>query len=45
MVTLSYVFGNAVKILAGQKFDISFLLEIPFSSNETNFSIIWKSVF
>ena len=31
-VTLSYIFGNVVKILTGRKFDILFLLELPLSS-------------
>ena len=35
LVTLSYVFENVVKILTGQKFEISFLLELLFSSSET----------
>ena len=34
LVTLSYIFEN-VKILTGQKFDISFLLEVPLLSGET----------
>ena len=35
LVTHSYIFQNVVKILTGQKFDISFLLEVPLSSGKT----------
>ena len=35
LVTLSYIFESVVKIPTGQKFDISFLLEVPLSSGET----------
>ena len=33
-VTFPHIFENVVKILTGQKFDISFALEVPFSSSE-----------
>ena len=29
LVSLSYIFENVFKILTGQKFDISVLLEVP----------------
>ena len=35
LATLSYIFENVVKILTGQKFDISFLLEKPLLNGET----------
>ena len=35
LVTLSYIFENVVKILTCQKFDTSFLLEVPLSRGET----------
>ena len=33
-LTFPHIFENVVKILTGQKFDISFSLEVPFSSSE-----------
>ena len=33
-MTFPHIFENVVKILTGQKFDISFSLEVPFSSSE-----------
>ena len=35
LVTLSCIFEDVVKILTGRKFDISFFLEVPLSSDET----------
>ena len=35
LVTLSYIFENVVEILTDRKFDITFSLEVPLSSDET----------
>ena len=36
-VTFLSIFENVIEILAGQKFDLSLLLEVPLSSEETTF--------
>ena len=35
LVTLSYIFENIVKITPSRKFDIPFLLEVPWLTGET----------